>query len=250
MKLNLDISSADYHAENKHVSSSDLKLLLDDPLRFYMKKYEGVKMEYGNKLAMDLGSYIHAHLLEPHKVSDEFLVFDGAKRGKKYTEFKEANPDKIIISEMADFQSQEIIKAVKDHKHATKFLTGGQAEVSLFGSLEDILVKVRADYLLENAIVDIKTSSSPVDYASFKQTIERYKYNLSAALYVDMFSKHLGRDMDFYFVSICKNPVDVVVYKASKQTLEAGRILYKKALDIFKQCRESGTWEKDLIEEI
>jgi len=245
-----DLKNIDYHSNKDYLSSSDLKLLLQDPLLFYSKHYEGVSVEYGNKLAMELGSYIHALLLEPELVDKEFIVFDGKRQGKRYEEFKEQNKDKIIIGELSASTAHDIVSAVQLHELSPKFLSGGSPEISLMSKLEDIPIKVRADYLIGNTIVDIKTSSKPVDFANFKQTIENYKYDLSAALYVDAFTQYTGIQHEFVFIAICKNPVSVMFYKASKNTLENGRILYKKALDLYKECKEKGEWSKPLIEEI
>jgi exodeoxyribonuclease VIII len=245
-----DLKNNEYHSNKDYLSSSDLKLLLQDPLVFYSKHYEGVSIEYGNKLAMELGSYIHALLLEPEIVDQEFIVFDGKRQGKRYDEFKEQHKEKIIIGELSASTAHDIVSTVRLHELFSKYLVGGSPEISLMSELNGVPIKVRADYLIGNTIVDIKTSSKPVDFANFKQTIENYKYDLSAALYVDAFTKFTGQPHEFVFIAICKNPVSVMFYKASKNTLENGRILYKKALDLYKECKDKNEWSKPLIEEI
>ncbi len=244
------ISSEDYHADVMYLSSSDLKLILQDSYQIYLKKFHGVKAEFGNKLALDLGSYIHSLVLEPEKTHEEFIVFEGRRAGKKFSEFKAENPGKIIINDVSDHLAQEIKTEIFKDEIATSLLSKGRPEISIFGDLEGVAVKARADYLVGDKIVDLKTSSAPVDLSNFVQTIAKYKYELSAAFYKDIFDKMYGKSHDFYFVSVCKNPVSIQCYKVSDETLERGRILYKKALQIWKKCVESGIWKHSLIPEV
>ena len=59
-------------------------------------------------------------------------------------------------------------------------------------------IKVRADYIKEGMIIDVKTSSDPVDKFSATKTNIRFDYDLSAALYVDAFKNILEKTMASY----------------------------------------------------
>lgn len=240
------ISNEDYHGNKNYLSSSDLKLILQDSYQFYLKHFEGAKLEFGNKLALDLGSYIHSLVLEPEKTDSEFIVFDGRKQGKKYTEFKEMHPDKIIINDTNAHLAQEIVEAISKHEYAKDMFKDGQAEISNFTEINGVPIKVRADYLTKDAIIDLKTTSADVDIATFSQTIDKYMYKLSASLYMDAF----GGNRDFYFVAAQKNPVNIAVYKLSDLSYRQGQILYKKAIEIYKNCLATGNWNTSAIPEI
>ena len=69
-------------------------------------------------------------------------------------------------------------------------------------------------------IVDVKTTSDPVDRFSAAKTIIRFDYDLSAALYVDAFKQYTGKDHDFVFAFINKQFGDIGILKASEDLLE------------------------------
>ena len=72
-------------------------------------------------------------------------------------------------------------------------------------------------------IIDVKTTSDPVDKFSAAKTIVRFDYDLSAALYVDAFKKYTGTKHDFIFAFLNKQNGDVGILKASEALLENGR---------------------------
>jgi len=247
MRLLTDLSNADYHADTEYLSSSDLKTLLKDPYEVFLKKVEKISIPNKSSSAMDFGSYIHSLLLEPHKTAEEFAVFDGRKQGKRYVDFKAENPGKIIINELADFNAQEIVRDFAKHHQAPSVMTGGIAELSVFAEIDGVKVKARADYLTDSYVIDIKTTSLPLN--SFSEVVKSRDYGLSAALYLDLFNKD-GANRDFLFIVIGKNPVEIKILKASKETIEEGRALYMRALKIYMGCKESGVWQVPLWEEV
>lgn len=246
-RLIVDLSNAEYHGDTEHLSSSDLKTLLKDPYEVYLKKIEKMFMPQKPSAAMDFGSYVHSLILEPQKTNDEFIVFDGRKQGKRFQDFKAENPGKIIINELSEFNAQEILAAFDKHHQAPGLLKDGAAEISIFGEINGVKVKARADYLTDNFVIDIKTTSFPLD--NFAEVVKMRDYALSAALYLDLFNTD-GNERDFLFVVIGKNPVEIKVLKASRETIEEGRARYKRALNIFRECKRSGNWQSPLFEEV
>lgn len=242
-----ELSNAEYHKESDHLSSSDLKTLLKDPYEVYLKKVEKVSLPSKSSAAMDFGSYIHSLILEPQKTKDEFIVFDGRKQGQRFTDFKAEHPGKIIINELANFNATEILQAFDKHHQAPDLFKGGTAEISVFAELNGVKVKARADYLTDKYVIDIKTTSFPLD--TFADVVKQRDYGLSAALYLDLFNLD-GIDRDFLFVVILKNPAQIKILKASRETIEEGRARYQRALKIYKGCLESGVWQIPIWEEV
>lgn len=270
LKLGLNdyISNEDYHDDREFISSSGLKMVLNDPRKFY-KEYilnEGVKGS--SNPAFDFGSYVHCAILEPDMLDKEFAIFDGVqKRGKTYEECVSKNEGKTIISRVQASNAQKLIDAFNEatvvigpqgHDKEVKvssFYSGGYAEQTCTAEIEGIKVKVRSDYRKEfddfGSINDIKTTGDNIDTAkSAERVCSIYDYDLSAALYVDIFSTVTGKPHDFYFTFLSKKNGECRMYKASEQMLAKGREKYMEAIGKLKEARESGQYYVNRIEEI
>lgn len=270
MKLgfNPGISNEDYHGDREYISSSGLKLFLKDPRKFYKVYVENEPIEQEYKSALDFGSYIHARILEPHLLDEEFAVFEGTmRRGKVWEEFKENAGDKIIITSSQKSLADKMLKTYEEtevvlgkHGHSTNvpvtsFFSDGVAEESLCGLIDDVKIKVRFDYRREyedfGEIFDVKTTS---DYISSKAQVERicanFGYHISAALYVDLVTQVTGKPHDFYFCFLSKKDGACRLFKASKQMLEKGREEYKKAIAGLKEARKTEIYFENKIEEL
>ena len=249
--INNSISNEDYHLDRNFESSSSLKLFLKDSREFYKKYILGEKPDSKYKSVYDFGSYIHSLILEPEKTDDEFIIFEGlTRRGKAWTEFKENNPDKIILTKSQELMASSLINSYNDNKETEGLIQDGCAEHTLCTELEGLNIKVRADYVKEGWVIDLKTTSDPVDKFSAAKTIIRYDYDLSAALYVDAFNKYTGKEHDFLFVFLNKQNNDIAVLKASDNLLENGRRKYRAAIRGLLNARKTGIFYKEGVQEV
>ena len=240
-----------YHSDRIFKSSSTLKLFLKDPREYYKKYVLGEERDDMYKSAYDFGSYMHSLILEPHKTVLEFAVFEGAtRRGKAYEEFKSANEGKTIITASQAQQAIDLLHLYNDHVDTKGLIEHGVAEQTLCVELEGMPIKVRADYIKEGMIVDLKTTSDPVDRFSAAKTIIRFDYDLSAALYVDAFKEHTGKDHSFVFAFLNKQNGDVGILKASEGLLENGRKKYKTAIKRLAEAEKTGIYFKEGIQEV
>ena len=241
----------DYHKDRKFKSSSTLKLFLKDPKEYYKRYIVGEPREDMYKSAYDFGSYMRSIILAPENTEKEFAVFEGAtRRGKAYEEFKSNNEGKTIITASQAQQALDLMYLFNEDVDTTGLIQGGVAEQTLCVELDGMPIKVRADYKKEGMIVDLKTSSDPVDRFSAAKTIIRFDYDLSAALYVDAFTKHTGTSHDFIFAFINKQNGDVGILKASEELLENGRKKYKAAIKGLEEAQQTGIYYKEGIQEV
>ena len=252
--LKLGINKCDnesYHKDRKFKSSSTLKLFLKDPREYYKRYVLKEEREEMYKSAYDFGSYMHSLILEPHKTVLEFAVFEGAtSRGKAYEEFKNANEGKTIITASQAQQALDLLHLYNEHVDTTGLIQNGVAEHTLCVELDGMPIKVRADYIKEGMIIDVKTTSDPVDKFSAAKTIIRFDYDLSAALYVDAFKEYTGQDHDFVFAFLNKQNGDVGILKASEDLLNNGRKKYKTAIKNLAKAEKSGVYFKEGIQEV
>lgn len=240
------VSNIEYHADKQYMSSSNFKTLLKNPKQFYDEKILGIKPEKSSNTAFDEGSLTHSMILEPHKIDNEFAFWKGLrKQGSEYEAFEASARKRTVISQPQKIRCEGYYKAFSKNDLAVSLIQGGLAEQTLCQNYYDLLVKTRCDYINveKGYIVDVKTSSFPVDLDSFKMTIGQFSYELSAALYVAIAEQFYNKKFDFYFLAIAKKDLDCQVFKLSSATAERGNRMILDAIKIYKSCKASGDWE-------
>ena len=264
-----DLSNEEYHGHAGTFSSSQLKDLLEDPEVFY-RKYIIKTEERISIPAFDVGTYFHTAILEPEKLKIECAVYGSIRRGKDWEAFKAANENKTIITQAELEQADGIIKAVKSSPIAMGRISRGKPEVSAFVTLivsgQDIFssdgkrtlgkygwekanakmgkskveipLKVRADLLAPDFILDLKSTTGNVrNDGLMKKKVSDYSYDLSAALYLDLFSLALDRTLsEFVWVFASKDLFNCKSYIASDRNIQVGRAKYRKALLTLADC--------------
>jgi hypothetical protein len=239
--LNKHLSNADYHADREYFSSSALKLLRKDKMDFLKKYILNQKDEEFNP-AFAFGTYVHTAMLEPELLDVETAVYDGTARvGSKWKEFEKANEGKTVITRPDKLKIDKIMNSYSYHNAALDMLSGGVAEETYAGEINGIKLKVRADYIKGSSLIDVKTTSSPLNYSNLQSTIHQYDYDLSAALYMDvinLFRKDKLTNMFFVFAS--KKHYDIMVVRLSDEFLEAGRRKYLEAVERYKMLDREG----------
>lgn len=240
----LGVSNADYHSNTTHLSSSALKTLLKSPEQFYREYILGIK-DNSEKPQFVEGSLTHCLILEPHKVMQEYAVFPGLRKaGAKYEEFLTLNPSRTIVSAGQMLRCQALFNAYTAMPVALELMNNTLPESNMVGSILDIAVKARADAISPEraVIIDVKTTSMPSDAEFFKQTIQDYAYDLSAALYCEIARQTYGKLFDFYWLVLSKADQQCHIYKASTETLSRGTAKVTQALVLYKKCLASGLW--------
>lgn len=246
------LSNNAYHDNRTHKSSSVLKTALKDPLEYYQVYIKGKAIEMKNQDALNLGNYIHTLLLEPEKINEEFVIFTGSRRaGREWEHFEFKNRGKIIIT---DSQQQLATKMCVQFSQAkidmgniiysgSQLFTNGDAEESMFCTIDGMNIKVRTDYRVDNVIRDLKTTNAtPNTKEEARDIVNSFGYDLSAALYVDALKEITGQDYEFQLVFVSKQDFKTNVYRVSNKTLEIGREKYKTAIELIKGWEKSGEY--------
>jgi len=231
-----------YHA-GPGVSSSGLKEILKSPAHYktYLAGQEDTE-------AFRVGRLVHLRILEPEAYAQTVVVapqVDARTKDGKATRdaFLASSVGKEVVS-VADAANIEAFAwAASRNKLASKIFSGGQAEISVYWIDKDsgALCKARADYLRGEAIFDLKTcySASP---AEFKKSVLNYRYDLSAAFYLDGFATVLPVKHFSWAAVEKKAPYCFGFYAADQDLLNAGRADYVKALAVYAECERSGVW--------
>jgi hypothetical protein len=193
------------------------------------------------------GTASHTAVLEPERLGVDFAVFGGERRaGKKWDEFESANAHRKIIKQTELDQALAIQAAVRREPEAMRYLTGGDAEVTLvwFDDESGLLCKGRLDYLQgDAAIVDLK-GTPDASLVSFAKECARMKHYVQAAFYRDGYRKlfPMANPESVLIAVEYHAPHDVAPYVLDADSVEAGRKFYRACLDRIAECRESGKW--------
>lgn len=236
------MSNADYHGGASAFSSSQIKTVLEDIELFY-RKHITKELTQESIPAFDIGTYYHTAILEPEKLKDECVVWTGARRaGKEWDLFKETHARKAIITQSELEQAINLIEATKRNTVAMDLLSKGEAEVSFYGTLMNLPIKGRTDWIYlgkdESYIIDLKsTTGNAKDVFKTKNKIESYGYDLSASLYVDLVNMVLSALQinckpvtNFFWVFASKDICNSAVFAASEEMLRVGRRKYEYCL--------------------
>lgn len=258
-----DMASEEYHSTKGTYSSSQLKDLLDDPEIFY-EKWIAKTVEKKTMDAFDVGTYFHTAVLEPHNLNKECVVYPGRRVGQEWEAFKQKHKGKAILNLSMEREAKALVANIKKSSITMNRLKKCKPEVSIFVELYitggevyvpsgnlilsktgwvpftgkipkggvPIIVKVRADALGPDFILDLKSVRGNVkSQKSMMGVVSRYGYDLSAALYLDIFSAGLGIKMKHFIWSfVSKDFFNARSYRASERNILIGRAKWKKAI--------------------
>lgn len=216
------MTNAQYH-KHPAVSKSDLDLINRSPMHYkYIKSNPQEPTE-----AMIIGSVLHKLILEENDFTSEYAVVPVCDRRTKegkalYNEFLlEAGNKTVITSDMFE-KAFEIAEAVKINPIVKKVLCSGKAEQSYFWKENGVECKCRPDYIKENLVIDLKstTDASP---EAFVKAAYNYRYHVQAWWYIHGLNNCGIKAENFVFIAFEKDPpYGVCVYAADDLMLELG----------------------------
>lgn len=240
------ISNKDYHGDRTFLSSSGLKLLLADEYEFRRKHIFGHWEEEENA-AFAFGTYLHTLILEPQLAATTTAVYMGkARYGRDYVEFCAKNKHKTVVTVAECTLANRMLKNYNAMPIAKSLISQGRCEETFCAEINGVPLKVRFDAIGEGYGLDVKTTSSPIDAKNMTQTIEKYDYALSAALYMDVATAAGSVVSDFYFLFANKKSAQLVLIKAGPDILDRGRQQYLAALEKYNRLKSSGFFDNVL----
>lgn len=235
------MTNSEYHA-HPATGSTSLKNVLRSPAHYL---YE-FKNPSEPTPAMALGTAIHEAILEPNLFMANAVVmpkFEGkGSREAKDQWLLEHHGSRILKEEDREC-IKGVLGAISAHSTARGLLSSGAAEESYFwqDSETGIVCKCRPDFLRGgHTIIDVK-STIDAQPTTFPKAIANFSYHLSAAFYLEGVSQVIGQRFDeFIIIAVEKTaPYGVSVHLLDQGTIEAGRFLFRKALTVLKQCKDS-----------
>lgn len=249
------LSNEAYHADTTAVSKSQLDLIHQSPALLQWSKEAPVDQEADK--AVDLGNAFEALLLEPERFERTYAgapkVDRRTKEGKAaWADFERectAN-EKQPLSRDEWRQVHFMRDSVMAHPVARRALEAEAMVQASYYWREDytgdaLLCRCRPDWMLEHVpfVIDVKTSGQ-ID--RFAASVEDYRYHVQHAFYVDGLAHYYDETPSFAFlvVSTSRNAgrYPVHVYELDAEDVEAGRMAYRRDLEVYAQAVRDDEW--------
>jgi exodeoxyribonuclease VIII len=244
-----ELSIQDYHAARDYESSSDVKQILTHPAQYLFHKMSPSR----DTQALQIGSAIHAAVLEPEAFNELYVVSEKVDRrtskGKQaYHALVDAHPGKHILT----VEDLEMFQRIRDKIMAKSDIhkllySKGVSESSIFWTDEETGVncKIRPDRLVipgnEMVIVSLKTTACAAA-ETFKWDIEKYRYHVSDAMYEEGIYQAYGKHPLTLTIVIEKDTWEICKYRLSERARTEGYEEFRRGLNLIKQCREQNSY--------
>lgn len=247
MRKILQVSNAEYQ-KIPAMSFSSFKEFMKTPAHY--KAYISAPPTKSTD-PQDLGTAVHAAILEPNEFDSKYKVVEGRRNRndvKEQIAFWISQGATVIKPEHYE-AAVRLRDKVYSHEVIGPLLSGGVKEHSVLTTcrLSGAPIKCRPDHFNESAGValDLKTFDDLSDKAIDSQ-IRRMKYHLQALHYLNTLSSYLQRDIRL-FGNIFLEPQDpwsVRFVGIEEASLEKAAIdfQYVDNLRRFKECLEADEW--------
>lgn len=260
-KLLDNLTSEEYHGAVGTYSSSQLKLMLDDPKEFY-DTYIAKSLGKKQIDAFGIGTYFHTAILEPHLLKKETVVYEGVRMGAKWSSFQLKNSGRNILTPAMKARGDFLVENIKNSKESLNYLKGVKPELSLFVKIyvangriyskkynkvlgplgwedcdnipsggKSIILKVRADGISKKYIIDLKSTSGDVfSRKSVTEKVSAFSYELSAAMYLDLFELVTGKKRRFVWLFSSKDQRKAKPWIVREDNVRVGRAKWAAAV--------------------
>lgn len=194
--------------------------------------------------SMRIGRAVHTLALEPHLFTEEYVVYDGVRRGKTWEAYKESKPDVDILNPSEFNQVQAMAERVASHSDASALIKGADVELTVKAQEEayNVLCKGRVDIWNNGTLADIKTTSG-ITPREFARAFENFAYHVSLGLYARWLRKN-GYTVDGVEIITVENkpPYDVAVYRIPMWVIEHGEVVGVDLVRRYREAMDSGDW--------
>jgi hypothetical protein len=201
----------------KYLSSSDVGVLLNNPLSF--------GKEQKKTAAFLVGGYFHTTILEPDKLK-KYKVIPATTRNTKL--YKEMSGGELCLLQQEVDQIELMSKKMLGNEICQELINGKNVEYEkpMITKIGKYIWKGKCDVLNhdDKLVVDLKTTN---DINSFRRSAFRYNYDAQAYVY----SKLFGYDM--LFIVIDKNTHQIGMFDCSPEFYSSGADKVQRAMEAY-----------------
>lgn len=204
-------------------SSSKVKTMAKSPKSYYyIDKYKT------NDQPLRDGWLFHAAILEPH-VFDAQVFCDTLTKGVKFKELEQYHGKGNVYTKKEKQDAERLARAFTVNQPAMARLRNSKFEVPMFGVIDDIPFRGKADVLTDKGeIIDLKTCQN---IANFRKDAYVLGYDIQTYIYSKLWNIKYDK---FEFIAIDKKSLDIGIYKCSKEFYESGKRKVDNVLTAYK----------------
>jgi hypothetical protein len=188
--------------------------------------------------AMLRGTLIHCLALEPEEFDNRYVVAPEINRRTKagkaeWQELVEYAGNRAVVNQDDYLEAVDCQMALQEHPWFGLRLSrdGAETEKELHAVIDDVKVRGKLDLLVDNCVVDLKTTSD-ASPDSFRRSIHRYMYQAQLAFYADL----AGAEKAYIVAIETTGTHQVAVYELGEDTLNEGRAIYRAGLSKYQEC--------------
>lgn len=192
--------------------------------------------------AMQLGRLVHALILCPEAPPDVAIYEGKVKSGKVWDAFEAEHAGAFIVRRDELAKAEAMRAAVMAYGPARELLEDGQGEVTIRWGAHGMALKGRADWLGSGGLVDLKTTRS-ISARAFTREAASRAMHCQVAMYAWGIESASDRRPDSWLLAVENVPPhDVVVYRVSDETIDAGLRTVDGWIRRVAECEQAGSW--------
>lgn len=258
MGTKIQDSHKEYHSKPNYIGASGLKTIYTKSLLHYKDELEKPHKLTDSQI---IGSSFHYYMENEETFYKKVKVVnkeldkpeDKAMNSKLNREWwnnlKENN--EIIISPEVMANNKKMKELLYQNDFIRSVIMDGKAELSHYIEFEGVNAKLRCDNCREFdnfvVVLDWKTTMSAT-IKDFSSSCANHFYPIQYSWYVDVLEHFYQKPVEMYYVAIEKEPpFDYILvngkHELGEEFYDAGKILYNRALDKYKEAVKTGIWE-------
>ena len=199
---------------------------------------------------MNLGSAVHCLALESHKFKDGFQCLPKVDRrttaGKDAWAAAQASGKILLTPEQEEAATAMALELHSLDVFADLVASDGalvESSITWVDGSTAIACKVRPDLLVREGrpvILDVKTTRD-ARKRQFQSSVYEFGYHVQAAMYCEGVQALTGQDPVFLFACVENTPpYNAAMYYLSDRAMVAGLRIYRRLLNEYADCVESG----------
>jgi hypothetical protein len=246
-----ECSNDEYH-RSPGISNSMISTFIENPETFHQQYLQGDAVLKKSSVSLAFGTRIGQMLEFTRGYADRLMacppkILNAAGRmaGPTFNEFARDNSDKMIMSVDRFAEAEAVCLQVEANELASNLLaTSQQTEYSIRFGWQDLICRVRPDFVHPACIVDVKTARS-AEAGDFARSIEKWGYHRQAALYRLGYQMLTDTEQPFVFLVIQNSPpYTVSTFDIDPAWLRDGMKEVLDALAGIRECLANGQWHR------
>ncbi|MCP3884182.1 MAG: hypothetical protein GY700_01660 [Propionibacteriaceae bacterium] len=198
--------------------------------------------------ALRLGTVVHMAVLEPDRYETECVRRPNKWDSWRTKASKEWRQDQIdaamwVLTDDEADRVDRMVDAISRHSDAVRLLSNTRTEEAITWEIDGVPCKGRVDAISADRVVDLKTCR---DLGLFvRRDAASMLYHGQLAWYLDgaIAAGACSPDAAAYVVPVeSDGPYDCAALRLSERSLDAGRRLWRRLLDEWITCRDTGLW--------